>query len=199
MTAQTPLEPGQYYHVFNRGNNREDIFAETRNYGFFLRLYAHHVDAIADTFAYCLLRNHFHLLIRIKSEQDLLDLASPPDPHHLPSRRFANLFNAYARAFNQACDRTGALFQRPFRRVQVTSDAYFAQLVVYIHRNAQKHGFVRVFREWPHSSYHTLLTDQPTRLKRETVLEWFGGPAALAAAHDVDITDPEIADLAPEA
>jgi putative transposase len=52
-----------------------------------------------------------------------------------PSQYFSNLFNAYAKAFNRAYHRTGALFQRPFGRIEITSDAYFMQVVVYIHRN----------------------------------------------------------------
>jgi len=51
------------------------------------------------------------------------------------------------------------------------------QLVHYIHFNPQKHGFVADFREWPYSSYHTLLSSKPTRLKRDQVLDWFGGSA----------------------
>jgi len=194
MAAPSPLQCGKYYHVFNRGNNREDIFAEERNYAYFLRLYARHIEPIADTFAYCLMRNHFHLLVRIKDLIGLLDLSGLRHP----SQHFSNLFNAYTKAFNRTYHRTGALFQRPFGRVEVTSEAYLAGLVVYIHRNPQKHGFVADFREWPYSSYHTLLLTQPTRLKREQVLDWFGGPMDLAVAHQREIGEWEVLDLAAE-
>jgi REP element-mobilizing transposase RayT len=63
-----PLEPGCYYHIYNRGNNGEDLFREQRNYAYFFKLYAHLVSPVADTFVYCLMRNHFHLLIRIKDD-----------------------------------------------------------------------------------------------------------------------------------
>ena len=59
MTIQ-PLQFGQYYHIYNRGNNRENLFAEQRNYPYFLKLYAKHILPVAKTFAYCLLPNHFH-------------------------------------------------------------------------------------------------------------------------------------------
>ncbi len=62
MGGTVALESGGYYHVYNRGNNREDLFAEERNHGHLLKLYALHVGPIADTYAYRLLRNHFHLL-----------------------------------------------------------------------------------------------------------------------------------------
>jgi hypothetical protein len=84
---------------------------------------------------------------------------------------------------DRAHDRTGTLFQRPFGRIEVTSDAHFAWLVVYIHRNAQKHGFVDDFRAWPYSSYHAHLSEQPTRLDREEVLGWFDGAQGFTIAH----------------
>ena len=197
MVQPGPLEWGRYYHVYNRGNNRENLFVEERNYRYFLQLYAHHIEPVAETYAYCLLHNHFHLLVRIRDAEDM-DLTGFPKPVRSvlpPGRAFANLFNAYAKAINEAYDRTGALFQRPFGRIEVTSDAQFAWLVVYIHRNPQKHSFVDDFRDWPYSSYHALLSAQPTRLKREVVLGWFDGPAGLVAFHRQGDEEERIAPL----
>ena len=64
--AHQPLEFGVIYHIYNCGNNGETIFPEERNYKYFMQLYGKYIAPIADTFAYCLLRNHFHLLVRIK-------------------------------------------------------------------------------------------------------------------------------------
>jgi len=108
----SPLLFDQYYHIFNRGNNRENIFIEERNYRYFLELYAHHINSIADTYAYCLLHNHFHLLVRIKSKAEIhayRDLEAQKVSS--PSLQFGNLFNAYTKAINQAYQRTGSLFQ----------------------------------------------------------------------------------------
>ena len=71
-----------------------------------------------------------------------------------PSQQFGNLFNAYAKAINRAYGRTGSLFENPFGRVLVASDAHMSRVIAYIHQNPQKHGFVQVFCEWPYSSYH---------------------------------------------
>jgi len=49
----TPLQFGEYYHIYNRGNNRENIFIASRNYDYFLRLYMKHILPVAETFAYC--------------------------------------------------------------------------------------------------------------------------------------------------
>lgn len=176
MAHLTPLEPGRYYHLYNRGNNRENLFREERNYAYFLKLYAYHVLPVADIYAYCLLSNHFHMLIRMKG-------ADETPANCLPSRSFSNFFNAYAKAMNKAYGRTGALFQRPFRRIEVTNDGYFARVVRYIHLNPQKHGFVRDFRDWPFSSYHALVSNKSTRLAREAVLARFGGVVGFKEAH----------------
>jgi len=204
MTSPAPLQYGQYYHIYNRGNNRQDIFIEERNYRYFLKLYAKYVEPIADTFAYCLLKNHFHCLVRIRTVEEqvaydeTLRVSSETFKPRNPSQQFGNLFNAYAKAINKAYHRTGSLFQNPFGRVPVTSHAHFAQLVTYIHQNPQKHGFLDDFRAWPYSSYHAIMSNNPTRLKRDDVLAWFDGRAAFQTSHRNQINAHRIAPLVPD-
>ena len=64
------LRYGQYYHIYNRGNNRENLFVEQRNYPYFLKQYTNHILPIAETCAYCLLPNHFHFAIRTRTEDE---------------------------------------------------------------------------------------------------------------------------------
>ena len=66
MPGPEPLQPGQYYHIYNRGINGEPLFREERNHRHFLKLWAKYIEPLADTYAYCLLNNHFHFLVRIK-------------------------------------------------------------------------------------------------------------------------------------
>jgi REP element-mobilizing transposase RayT len=173
------------YHIYARGNNRENIFIKPENYRYFLDLYVRHVVPIADTFAYCLLRNHFHMLLRIKTEEEVdTTLTETPSVsgkrlgsrrHPTPSQTVANFLNAYAKAINIAYGRTGSLFQHPFGRIPVTSERYLLNLVQYIHFNPQKHGFVADFREYPYSSFPIFSSNNETRLKRAEVIEWFNG------------------------
>ena len=202
MTSPPPLSYNQYYHIYNRGNNREDIFLKERNYRYFLALYARYIQPVADTYAYCLLRNHFHFLVRIKTVEEQREYAETPrvSPAFIPKRpsqEFGNLFNAYAKAFNRAYGRTGSLFQNPFGRVIVTSDARFQGLIAYIHQNPQKHGLAACFREWPYSSYHALLSTKPTRLRRDQVLAWFVGRAGFEGTHEGFVDERRVAPLVP--
>jgi len=64
------LEYGRYYHIYNRGNNRENLFLSPRNYRYFLRLYGQHIMPVAETFAYSLLPNHFHFATRMRTEAE---------------------------------------------------------------------------------------------------------------------------------
>ena len=189
MIKSIPLQPGNYYHIFNRGNNRENIFIQECNYSYFLQQYTRYIDPVADTFAYCLLRNHFHLLVRIKDAAD-----SPLTP----SQHFSHLFNAYARTINRTYQRSGALFQRPFGRIAVTSDSYFLQLIAYIHQNPQKHGFVKDFRDWPYSSYQPLSSTRATHLRRDEVLAWFDGVEQFEDFHREKAKETQIANLIQE-
>ncbi len=56
-----PLEKGNYYHIYNRGNNGIDVFFDSESYYHFLRLFDRYISPIAETYAWCLLKNHFHI------------------------------------------------------------------------------------------------------------------------------------------
>jgi putative transposase len=191
VSKPIPLQPGRYYHIYNRGNNRENLFLEERNYRHFLKLYTRYVAPVADTYAYCLLKNHFHVLVRIKAVAEQGQYGTMLKP----SQQFGHLFNAYTKAINKAYGRTGSLFEHPFERIEVTSEQYLLRLISYIHHNPQTHGLIADFRAWPYSSYHALCAPQPTRLCRDDVLAWFGGPAQVGAAHQIVGVDPSLASL----
>ena len=121
--SQIPLTPGVVYHIYNRGNNGEDIFIEESNYYYFMKLYDKYITPVAETYAYCLLRNHFHLMVRIKDLPGFQNLAgleeSKPAQQH-----FSNFFNAYTKAINKTFQRSGSLFEKPFKRKPVINDRY---------------------------------------------------------------------------
>jgi len=92
-------------------------------------------------------------------------------------------FSAFRVSGDIATQRTGALFERPFKRIPVDSESYLIRLIVYIHQNPQKHKFEDDFRNWNYSSYHELTSNVPTRLQRDRVIQLFGSRADLIRIH----------------
>ncbi len=188
------LEHGQYYHIYNHGVGGRNLFADTNNYEYFWGLYDTYISPIAETYAWCLMPNHFHWLVRIKDVDDCLNLTgfekqSGLKPLH---QYFSNLFNAYTKAYNKWHGERGTLFERPFRRKLVNSDDYRKRVVVYIHNNPVHHGFCKHPLEYPWSSYLACTTEKLTKVKREEVVGWFGGLAGFVAAHDPAIERDEM-------
>ncbi|RNI33139.1 hypothetical protein EFA69_01590 [Rufibacter immobilis] len=192
MMQQTKaLEPGKFYHLYTSGNNGETVFVTQENYFYFLQLYRKYVAPFVNTFCYCMLPNHVHFLVQVKEEQYLFK-PSEMNQELLPvtvQRQLSHLLNAFTKAMNTRYGRSDSLFQKRFRRKEVTSEAYFTRLVFYIHFNPQHHGLIPDFKEWPYSSYHSLLSKSKTNLERNEVLSWFGG------AHHFKLFHQELADF----
>lgn len=195
-----PFEPNTIYHVFNHGNAEDLIFREDTNYGFFLKRFQNYISPIADTYAYCLMPNHFHLMVRIKNREELVEFFNNKNPQgignpeglkknnlsNLISHQFGTLLNSYTKSYNKYYSRRGSLFINTTKRKPITNRVYFTQLICYIHQNPIKHEFVDEITNWPYSSYHSLLSDKPTTLKRKEVLSWFGGRETFIEVHKFD-------------
>lgn len=187
-----------YYHVYNRTNNKENLFNEEKNYYFFLSKYKSYLGDYVDTFCWCLLPNHFHLLILIKSEDEIRKnlnvkpLLSSIEKNYLAERTnlsvlvvqaFKKLFQSYTLSFNKEYSRSGNLFYRPFKRILVEKDSHFTQAIIYIHANAVKHQLCKDFTKYRWSSWEAIMSDKPTKLCREEMIEWFGGLQQLIQTH----------------
>lgn len=157
-----------YYHIYNRGINSDLLFKEKDNYTYFMSLYDIHINPIAETYAWCLMNNHFHFLVKIK---DVDEIITNIKKH--PSQSFSNLFNAYTKAYNKKYNRHGPLFERPFRRKVVENDTYLQNLIVYLHNNPVNHGICNHPSEYPWSSYASCISNKPTKLKRSEVIKRF--------------------------
>ena len=183
-----PLQYEQFYHIYNRGINGCTLFRETTNYEHFLGLYDKHISPVADTYGWVLMGNHFHVLVRIKAEREILDLQGFKNLEDLKGRnrvnqQFANLFNAYTKAYNKRYHRTGSLFEHPFRRVPVNTMAQLKYLVYYIHHNPIHHGYCEHYLDYPWSSYLTMISPKQTHLKREEVFQWYVDAERFQAYH----------------
>jgi putative transposase len=195
---QTPLFPGCYYHLFNHAVGNERLFKWVDNYEFFLQKVHKYLLPIADLYSYNLLPNHFHLFFKIKTEDELnstFKLIYPKKREiltyeRMPSfalQQISNLQNSYAKAYNKAFVRRGRLFLESVKRREIISEASFTNIIHYLHSNAVHHGLCRKITEWPYSSYHELIHLAPTTLKRQQVLDWFGGREQFIRFHEQKI------------
>ena len=194
------LESGKYYHIYNHANGKENLFVNDGNYHFFLKRYANFIDPIADTFAYCLMPNHFHFALRIKSEEEieriqLLKSSKLLGSSKYISKQFSNLFSSYTQAFNKQQNRMGSLFIPSFKRKCIDSDAYFSKIIHYIHYNRVYHGFVKGVGDWKHSSFEAILSKKASKINRKEVLSWFGGIDGFLKFHQEEIDKNMINDL----
>jgi putative transposase len=189
----TKFEEGYFYHVYNRSIDKQPLFRSNDNFRYFLKKYDEYLSPVADTYAYCLLGNHFHILLRVKEDLTTFGkLSNLPTrhpfaekaTHEIVSHQFRKFFQSYAMAFNKQHKRIGTLFQTPFKRALVNDDAYFTRLVYYIHANPQYHGLIDDFREWPWSSYARILIEKPSKLKKQEVINWFGDKNKFLSYHN---------------
>jgi putative transposase len=156
------LFPGGNYHVFSRGNRKQEIFSDDRDYRLFLEI----VRQVArrrdwSIFSFCLMPNHYHLLVQT-SEGDL-------------SRGMQAINGDYAKWFNDAHGFIGHLFQGRFGSVLVESDWHFLELTRYLALNPVRGGLCQRPADWPWSSYPILAEGMSSDLlRRERVLSFFG-------------------------
>jgi putative transposase len=240
-----PLLPDRFYHIYNRGIDRKSIFYNDGNRLYFLQKYAEKTQGYYRTFAYCLMDNHFHLLVQplpsheiisqakidfdIVNQTFLKDYVLPwlsrlghdiglmtisqledltnfknllnlyeqlgdiqhndgPNPPNLSSSSFSDqlcswilserlrgFMLGYAKAINKQQHRTGSLFQKGFRRKFIPDDIeQKKQVLFYIYHNPIHHYFTDNYDDYVWSSYNTIKSNLPTKLKRETVIKWFG-------------------------
>lgn len=197
-----PFEPDTIYHVYNHGNGDDLIFREEKNYRFFLKRFKSYISHIATVYAYCLMPNHFHFLLRIKTEEELLDFFREKYPRkvrstmsfedivdletnltNLCSNQFKNFLISYSKSFNKMYNRRGSLFLDNIQRIPVTDDDYFTTMIRYIHFNPVLHNFVTRPDRWKYSSIHSFLSDKRTLIHRNFVFEWFGGKESFKRFH----------------
>ena len=155
------LVPNHYYHIYNRANGNDRLFSSEENYSFFLQKYRDYIIPIADTICYCLMPNHFHFLIRVRDEKELLfykNIAREKSNslENILSQQFSNFFNSYTQAYNKQQNRKGSLFMKKFNRLVVEDESYLHKLIIYIHNNPVEAGLTNKIAEWSHSSYYSL-------------------------------------------
>ena len=203
------MQPGNFYHLYNHANGNENIFLEERNYFFFLQQMNTHILPVSRIYAYSLMPNHFHLLAQLKTEEELtkqfeqqiktkqilsnnnqLVFNQQDYLFKKANKAYSNFFNSYTQSFNKFYNRKGSLFMQNLKSEEINTDNSFCKVVHYLHANPVHHRFVKSLEDWPHTSYKKILSNMPTKLERNYVLDMFGGLDQFIKYHEQPI-DPK--------
>lgn len=168
-------EPHAYYHIYNRGLNKDRLFNDKQDYAFFLRLLTRYLDPNyktkpgdiprpsyadeIDLIAFCLMPNHYHILLfQHENEKALEQLCR-------------SVMTAYAMYYNQKYNRIGPLFQGRYRASRIDENSYLYHISRYIHLNPVDIG--KPFKTYEYSSYVQYRQNQESFLKKHHVLDLF--------------------------
>ncbi len=176
--------PGNYYHVFNRGNGKSDIFLEPQDYEVFMHRIRENFfpdnespkelspldikyqrkllpSGAFSLITYCLMPNHFHLLVRQNGDVKI-------------SKLMLKLCTGYAKYFQKKCEHTGHLLQGPFKAIHIENEAYLIWLSAYIHQNPVTAGLVKNPEDYLYSSYLEYIGKSSANLcEKNIILERF--------------------------
>jgi len=186
---ETPFLPEQYYHFYNRGNNRQAVFFERENYLYFLKNIKKYLHEHVDILAYCLMPTHYHMLVRVWSRQQQTSESpqtsevfktsevSIEEVSNEVSKAMMRLGVSYTKAINKRFSRVGALFQGQFQGKPIATYSHLLKLCIYIHANPVKDGLVFLPEEWEFSNYLEWMNlREGTLVDREFIAENFGSP-----------------------
>ena len=192
------FEPGSYYHIYNRGVNSADTSFTKQDYAFLIEKFRYYLSLSVETYAYCLLKNHFHFLIKVlhenesdnkisvvpESDFDSYYILPNPDKRSFPAHTLvSHWMNSYSKHFNSKYNRSGPLWDGRINKKLIDSEEYLQNVICYIHRNPVHHGITDNYSDYPYSSYSACLNNSSDIISSDLVLSVFGGKDNFIAAH----------------
>ena len=189
---KAPFFENEYYHIYNRSNNKELLFLDDDDKIIFLNKFNYYCSAFVDTTSWNLLDNHFHFYIQVKDinsitnflkSRHVKDLCATElkfldqkiSEHKLIDNAFKRLFISYSSYFNKTHNRKGNLFHRPFKHVMTENEIQFINTILYINANALKHKLVSKIEDHKWSSYHNIVLENLENPQYIDLLKKFGG------------------------
>lgn len=181
----TPLVNNEYYHVFNRGSDKRNIYFQQRDYSRFLKTFYYYKfcgpktkfsqftksnlfkpvlnEKLVEILCFCLMPNHFHFLIKQLKDKGI-------------SIFLSQLTNSYTKYFNIKYGRVGALLQGTFKSVRIESDEQLIHLSRYIHLNPVVSGLVKLPEQYIWSSYPEYAFQDPVLCSSDEIMSFFKSP-----------------------
>ncbi len=180
----TPLVSGEYYHIFNRGSEKRDIFTQTRDYKRFQQTFYYYQfsgpkpsfskfaksdlnsfktdnnQKLVEILCYCLMPNHFHFLIKQVKDSGI-------------SIFLSQISNSYTKYFNTKYRRVGPLLQGAFKAVRIESEEQLIHVSRYIHLNPVVSRLVKKLNTYTWSSYPEYISGSGTLGFTKEIIEIF--------------------------
>lgn len=164
------------------------MFDTDWEYKTFLGLVKKYILPVTEIYAYCLLPNHFHFLVRNK-EVDIPENFARKGEHHYFSHQWGNVQNTYTKKKYFRNGKRGGLFCQSINRNLIDSEEYLQMCLVYIHNNPVKHGYTSSPESWDYSSYKAIISKQKTDVEREKVLKWFDSAENFMDYHRLNVDE----------
>jgi putative transposase len=203
---KAPFEFQKHYHILFRSIDGIPLFKTEKEHLFFLEKWKRFTDPVFETWAYSLLDNHTHFIIKVKQQEEVIQMLSDlkedaktkvireflekkEDSQIGPiiERQVNSFMVSYANTYNNIIERKGGLFQQPFRRSLIATETHLQQAIVYVHANAQKHRLVKDFKTHRFNSYHAILERNESIVNSTAVLNFFDGIDKFISIHSEQV------------
>ncbi len=201
---KAPFYFDSHYHLVFKCHGDLLLFKTNENKHYFLRRFTFFLSQYIDCWAWCLLDNHAHMIIKVRSATDIepaINLLPEADRtismkrwiteidnekrfNELMERQFGRFMVSYTNSYNKFFKRAGGLFQSPFRRSLIKDEAHLQQAIIYVHANPQRHGLIKDFRFYSFSSYQDIVLGNPSFVNISGVIDFFGGRKKLIELHE---------------
>lgn len=191
--------PDAFYHIYNRSSHSNNIFHDVEDYNFFINRYKKYFSNFFDTYAYCLLPNHYHFLIKVKKEKDFrpklqfvkitntinLYLKGEISMNELVEDQFRRFHSSYALTLNNKHNTRGQVFMNRHKRILEESEAKVEYILCYIHHNPIHHNFCTNYTEWRFNSYLDYINRDSHIVNLKSGLQFLGGYDRFISIHEL--------------
>ncbi len=201
---KAPFYFDSHYHLVFKCHGDLLLFKTDDNKHYFLRRFTFFLSLYIDCWAWCLLNNHAHMIVKVRSASEIetaINALPEADKtvsmkkwvtqidnercfNEVMERQVGRFMVSYTNSYNKFFNRTGGLFQSPFRRSMIQDESHLQQAIIYVHANTQRHSLIRDFRNHKFSSYHEIVLGKSSLVNVSRVLEFLGGKEKFIELHE---------------
>lgn len=201
---KSPFVPNNYYHLVFKSIDGILLFQQDGDYKVFLDRFWQFTNCVFDNWAYCLLSNHAHFIIKIKPIETvtksihktelpkqtvamkklLLTPESEAIFDEVIERQVNSFMVSFANYTKNKYRRHGGLFQKPFKRIRIDTDGWLQTAIIYVHLNSFKHKVFSDYTLYSHNSYSLCVKNCSDYIVSEEVLHFFGGVDKFILLHE---------------